>query len=46
MPCVESAKIFINWMMDPKNVAEASNFTGYMQVPEGLDAAQEVSHLV
>lgn len=27
---VEEAKIFINWMMDPKNIAEASNFTGYM----------------
>lgn len=27
---IEEAKIFINWMMDPKNIAEASNFTGYM----------------
>jgi spermidine/putrescine transport system substrate-binding protein len=26
---VENAKTFINWMMDPKNAAEASNFTGY-----------------
>lgn len=39
----ENAKIFINWMMDPKNIAEASNFTGYMSaVPSSvqyLDAA-------
>lgn len=27
---IEEAKVFINWMMDPKNIAEASNFTGYM----------------
>ncbi|WP_199699098.1 extracellular solute-binding protein [Oleomonas cavernae] len=27
---VEEAKIFINWMLEPKNIAEASNFTGYM----------------
>lgn len=25
---VENAKIFLNWMMDPKNAAEAANFTG------------------
>ena len=28
-PNLESAKIFMNWMMDPKNIAEASNFLGY-----------------
>lgn len=40
---VEEAKTFINWMMDPKNIAEATNFTGYMNaVPasaEFLDPA-------
>lgn len=29
-PHPKNAMIFINWMMDPKNIAEASNFTGYM----------------
>ncbi|MDX1434216.1 MAG: extracellular solute-binding protein, partial [Gammaproteobacteria bacterium] len=36
-PHVENAKTFINWMMDPKNVAEASNFTGYMNAISGSD---------
>ena len=36
-PHVENAKIFINWMMDPKNAAEASNFTGYMNAISGSD---------
>jgi spermidine/putrescine transport system substrate-binding protein len=26
---VENAKLFINWMMEPKNIAEASNALGY-----------------
>jgi hypothetical protein len=26
---VENAKVFINWMMEPKNIAEASNALGY-----------------
>ncbi|MFM8515633.1 MAG: extracellular solute-binding protein [Actinomycetota bacterium] len=26
---VDNAKIFINWMMDPKNIAEGTNFVGY-----------------
>ncbi|TCR71769.1 extracellular solute-binding protein [Rhizobium sp. BK376] len=26
-PHVENAKIFLNWMMDPKNAAEAANYT-------------------
>ena len=26
---VENAKTFINWMMEPKNIAEASNLLGY-----------------
>lgn len=28
-PNIENAKVFLNWMMDPKNIAEASNFLGY-----------------
>ncbi len=28
-PNLENAKAFLNWMMDPKNIAEASNFLGY-----------------
>ena len=28
-PNLENAKIFINWMMDPKNIAMETNFTGY-----------------
>lgn len=26
---MDNAKIFINWMMDPKNIAEGTNFVGY-----------------
>lgn len=26
---IDNAKIFINWMMDPKNIAEGTNFVGY-----------------
>ncbi|MFM7598237.1 MAG: extracellular solute-binding protein, partial [Actinomycetota bacterium] len=26
---VDNAKIFINWMMDPTNIGEATNFVGY-----------------
>ena len=26
---VDNAKIFINWMMDPANIGEATNFVGY-----------------
>ena len=26
---VENAKIFLNWMMDPKNIAQASNWAAY-----------------
>jgi spermidine/putrescine transport system substrate-binding protein len=28
-PNLDNAKIFINWMMDPKNIAKETNFTGY-----------------
>ena len=34
---VENARTFINWMMDPKNAAEASNYTGYMNAISGSD---------
>lgn len=32
---LEEAKRFIDWMMDPANIAMASNFTGYMNAIEG-----------
>jgi spermidine/putrescine transport system substrate-binding protein len=35
---VENAKLFLNWMMDPKNAAEASNFTAYNNAISGSDA--------
>jgi spermidine/putrescine transport system substrate-binding protein len=28
-PHLEEAKTFINWMLEPRNIAAASNFTGY-----------------
>lgn len=31
----DSAKVFINWMMEPKNAAEVSNYTGYMNAIDG-----------
>ncbi len=34
---IENAKIFINWMLDPKNAAEATNFTGYNNAITGAD---------
>lgn len=37
-PNVESAKTFMNWMMDPKNAAEASNFNGYNNAIKGSAA--------
>lgn len=36
-PHLDNAKTFINWMMAPENIAEASNFTGYMNAIEGAD---------
>lgn len=36
-PNLENAKIFINFMMDPKNAAEASNYTGYNNAVTGSD---------
>jgi spermidine/putrescine transport system substrate-binding protein len=35
---VENAKLFLNWMMDPKNAAEASNFTAYNNAIAGAEA--------
>jgi spermidine/putrescine transport system substrate-binding protein len=37
-PNVENAKLFMNWMMDPKNIAEATNFSGYNNAIRGSDA--------
>lgn len=37
-PHPENAKIFINWIMDPVNIAQASNFTAYMNAISGSDA--------
>ncbi len=34
----DNAKIFLNWMMDPKNAAEASNFSGYNNAITGSEA--------
>lgn len=31
----QAARTFVNWMMDPRNAAEASNFTGYMNAVSG-----------
>ena len=38
---VDNAKIFINWMMDPKNIGEASNFVGYDNGITGSDASMK-----
>ena len=36
-PHPDNAKIFINWIMAPENIAQASNFTGYNNGIEGSD---------
>ena len=36
-PHVDAAKLFINFMMDPKNAAEASNYTGYNNAVAGSE---------
>jgi spermidine/putrescine transport system substrate-binding protein len=36
-PNLDNAKIFINWMMDPKNAAIESNFSGYDNGIKGSD---------
>ncbi|CUA83379.1 MULTISPECIES: extracellular solute-binding protein [Gulbenkiania] len=33
----DNALKFINWMMEPRNIAEASNFTGYNNAIKGSD---------
>ena len=37
-PNVEQAKVFINWMMDPRNIAAATNWNGYANAIIGSDA--------
>jgi spermidine/putrescine transport system substrate-binding protein len=37
-PNLDNAKIFMNWMMDPKNIAEASNYNGYNNSIVGSEA--------
>jgi len=34
-PNLENAKTFLNWMMDPKNAAVATNYAGYMNSIKG-----------
>jgi spermidine/putrescine transport system substrate-binding protein len=36
-PHLDAAKTFINFMMDPKNAAEASNYTGYNNAISGSE---------
>lgn len=36
-PNPDAAKIFMNWMMDPANMAQASNFSGYNNAITGTD---------
>lgn len=40
-PNLENAKTFINWMMDPENIALASNYTGYMNAISGSSEFME-----
>ncbi len=35
---IDNAKLFINFMLDPKNAGEASNFTGYNNTITGSEA--------
>ena len=37
-PNLEQAKVFINWMMDARNIAEATNWNGYANAIVGSDA--------
>lgn len=40
---VDNARTFINWMLDPKNAAEASNFTGYNNAISGTEPYLDAS---
>ena len=40
-PNLEQAKVFINWMMDPQNIAEATNWNAYGNAIVGSDAFVE-----
>jgi spermidine/putrescine transport system substrate-binding protein len=42
-PNLDNAKLFLNWMMDPKNIAEASDFSGYNNAIKGSDAFTKVA---
>jgi spermidine/putrescine transport system substrate-binding protein len=42
-PNLDNAKIFINWMMDPKNAAAQSNFSGYDNGITGSDAFMDAA---
>ena len=37
-PNLEQAKVFINWMMDPRNIADATNWNAYGNAIVGSDA--------
>jgi spermidine/putrescine transport system substrate-binding protein len=37
-PHLENAKVFLNWVMAPENIAEISNYTGYSNTVEGAEA--------
>ena len=39
----QNAKLFLNWMMDPKNIAEASNFSGYNNAITGSTAFMDAA---
>jgi len=42
-PNLDNAKIFINWMMDPKSAGKESNFSGYDNGITGSDAFMDAA---
>jgi spermidine/putrescine transport system substrate-binding protein len=40
---LENAKTFINWMMAPENIAQATNFAGYMNAIQGSEEFMEAA---